>query len=143
MSGDDIKVEFPNRVEIARKLAQLQPKVAGSIVRNGVRAAAQMMAEAIRAKISAIGAVDSGALLASVKVKTFGRADETGAKAGPSGDTAYYAHMIEHGHGHPSNPSIKVPARPFITPAWVENKERINEIVTGSITDAIEEALEK
>jgi len=143
MSGDNVRAEFPNRVEIAKKLAQVAPKVASGIVRNGVREAAQMMAEAIRAKISAIGAVDSGALLASVRVKTFQRGDETGAKAGPASEKAYYAHMIEHGHGHPSNPSIKVPARPYITPAWVENKERIHEIVTTSIKNALDEALGK
>jgi HK97 gp10 family phage protein len=140
--SDDISVEFPNRVEIAKRLAQVEPKVASKIVRDGVRQAAQLITEAIKAKIIAIGAVDSGQMLNSVRVKTFSRRDEIGAKGGPMGD-AYYAHMIEHGHGHPSNPSIKVPARPFITPAWVENKDRIHETVTDSITKALDEALKK
>jgi len=140
--SDNIRVEFPNRVEIAKKLAAVEPKIAGKIVRAGVRQAAQMMADAIRAKIAAIGAIASGKMMNSVKVKTFSRKDEIGAKGGPMGD-AYYAHMIEHGHAHPSNPSIKVPARPFITPAWVENKDRIHEIVTESISKALDEALGK
>jgi HK97 gp10 family phage protein len=142
MSGDNVYAEFPNRAEIAKRLAEVEPKIANKIVRDGVRQAAQLMAEAIKAKISAIGAVDSGTLLSSVRVKNFSRAGEIGAKAGPT-DRAYYAHMIEHGYGHPSNPSIRVPARPFITPAWVENKERIHEVVTASIKTALDEALKK
>lgn len=140
--SDNIHVEFPNRVEIAKKLAAVEPKVAGKIVRAGVREACQLITDAIKAKIVSIGAVHSGKMLNSVKLKTFSRKDEIGAKGGPMGD-AYYAHMIEHGHGHPSNPSIRVPARPFITPAWVENKDRIHEIVTESISKALDEALGK
>ena len=38
--SDNIRVEFPNRAEIAKKLAAVELKIAGKIVRAGVRQAA-------------------------------------------------------------------------------------------------------
>jgi len=98
--ANEVRVE--GLAALDRMLKELPAKIEGNVMRGALRAGQTVIADAARENLVAAGAVKSGALVRSVKVRFKRRSAKFGwirvdVVAGDK--TAWYAHIIEFGSG--------------------------------------------
>lgn len=89
-------------VDIDRVLKELPAKIEGNVLRGALRAGQNVIADAARQNLAAAGAVKSGALSRSIRVKFKRKSVKFGwirVEVIAGDKTAWYAHIIEFGSG--------------------------------------------
>lgn len=120
---------------LLKKLKTLEPKIAKKVLRQSLRAGAKIIQTAAKAKAP----VKSGQLRKAIKVRaqkrtrrgTIGVNVSVGEK--DFAGEVFYGSFIEFG-------SSKMPARPFMKPAFQENKAAALQVIQDGIAAGIEEA---
>lgn len=129
--------------ELQAALRELDEKVAKRIARAALKAGAMPMLHAARSKAP----IDTGLTVESLKIATGNRKGKLSArvqtKSGDYKGKTFYASFVEYGHYQGSrklgNARKWIEARPFMRPAFDENKERS----VGIVTDALRAGLLK
>lgn len=86
-------IQITGLVELNALLQTLPAKVEAKILRQGLRAGQKEILEAAKSRVP----VASGALRASLKIKTSSKRGVVSARLVAGSKTAYYAHMVEFG----------------------------------------------
>ena len=134
-----MSVEVTGLKELAEKLAQMGPR----LERNGLRAAVSAGAEVIRKEARARAPVATGTLRRAFykkqireqsgqKQQTFFVGVRSGKRYAPKGQDAYYWRFQEFG-------TAKMPARPFLRPAFESKKNEAVEAMKKKLRDRIEQ----
>lgn len=138
--SDFVKMEVSGLKELADKLRELGPDIAKNALRAGIRAGAK----AIKDSAAASAPQDTGTLKKALYIKhireqsgtsqqTFFVGVRRGKKYAKKGQDAYYWSWNEFG-------TARQPARPFMRPAFEQNKEVVIKAVADRIKKRIEAA---
>jgi len=132
-----IKFKITGVDKIVRKLKSVEPSIQQKALRKATRAGAKV----IQAEAKALVPVDTGALKDAIKVKAGKRKKgriSTLVQVGQGdfkGDT-FYGGMIEFG-------TSKMPARPFMTPAYESKGEEARDAAIDALNRALDQILRK
>jgi len=127
----DIKIEGAKELE--KKLLSFEPKLGRKIIRQALRAGAKVIHTAAKANVP----VDTGALKQSLKVKAMRkRRHSYGVMVATSdgwfkGDE-FYGAFLEFG-------TSKMPAKPFVRPAFDAEKDNAEKIIKNQLQQGIEQ----
>lgn len=153
MASDGFEVKVKGLSELKDALKQLPENIAKNVLRGGVGAGAAVIRKEARAKapvstgpVSA-GHPPPGTLKKSVYQKqirelsnavrqTFYVGVRKGLKGKAAGLGAYYARFVEFG-------TAKMPARPFLRPAWEAKKMEAIEAIRAYIAERIPREVDK
>lgn len=128
--------------EVRAALLQLEEKVAKRIARAALKAGAEPMLHAARSKAP----VDTGDLVESLKISTGKKKGKLVArvqtKSGDYKGKTFYGSFIEYGHyagpRNLGNARKWIEPRPFLRPAFDENKDRSAGIVVEALRTGID-----
>lgn len=141
--ADGVGVKITGLKEIADALRGLGPDIVRNALRSGVRAAAKLVKDDAAARVP----VKTGMLKKSIYIKqireesgatqqTFFVGARSGKKYRKRGQDAYYWRFIEFG-------TAKLPARPFLRPAFDAKKGPAVEKIADQIKKRIDSARAK
>jgi HK97 gp10 family phage protein len=131
MVGMSIKVA--GLKELERKLLTFEPKLGRKIIRQALRSGAKVIHSAVKADVP----VETGALKESLKVRAMRKRKHSyGVMIATSegwfkGDE-FYGAFLEFG-------TSKMPARPFVRPAFDSEKDNAAKIIVNEIKQGIEQ----
>lgn len=128
-----VRLHVDGLKEAERALRDLGPKVARRVLRKAVQAGANRWLYSAQLKVP----VDSGLLLSTLVAKTGtskkkGRVSaRVGMKAGDFKGESFYGSFLEYG-------THKMEARPYLRPAFDEQRENATNIVRAKLREGIE-----
>lgn len=131
---------------LARKLKRLPARIVAKAIKKGIRAAAKPMVKTAKQ----LATRETGTLQKSIGIglKTFRRTGAVQIRLGPRKSITgvgpdgrirkpfKYAHLVEFGND-------KLPARPFMRPAWEQHNKRLVKSLPAAILTAVEREAKK
>jgi HK97 gp10 family phage protein len=127
-----IQVKLQNAAELRAKLRGLPDRIAKNILKSAVRAMAAHLRDAVRAKAP----VATGRLRRSIKSKDSGGRSKNREIAAKVVAGVGYARFIEQGTSQKA-------ARPFMRPAFMQEKDALVKIFSDKIKDRLAEEAKK
>jgi HK97 gp10 family phage protein len=127
MAGQRRREYMQGLGELMEEVGQLTEQAAAAL-KEGTRECAELIVREAKARVP----VDTGALKESLEIT-----ENKSTKNKRSGHTVKIGKMAKKWHGMVEIGTSKMPARPFLRPAFDDNKERIASIIIGKLKDVI------
>lgn len=130
MAGKGLRIDFSGHNELLKNMENLSEEVRNRAKKEAIMAAAEVVKE----EASRRAPVDTRKLKDSIIIQTVEDNElVTEAKVGPN-KKAFYGMFVEYG-------TRRVKAQPFLRPAFDENQDKIHEVITEKLGQAIAKAV--